>query len=102
MNFTIGTFGAPTDAGSSTGHRLLFVCCDRVSTPEEIALHYYESLNETGHTSLSTQRSVNNYGVGLKFMDFIDLRNPEFNIQIKSSVNKAYQFYMFFTSILSM
>ena len=71
-------------------------------TPEEIALHYYESLNETGHTSLSTQRSVNIYGVGLKSMDFIDLRNQKFNIQIKSSVNKAYQFYMFFTSILSM
>ena len=70
-------------------------------TPEEIALHYYESLNETGHTALSTQRSVNNYGIGLKFMDFIDLRNQKFNIQIKSSVNKAYQMYMSFTSILS-
>lgn len=71
-------------------------------TPEELALHYYESLNETGHTSLSTQRSVDNFGIGLKFMDFIDLRNQKFNIQIKSSVNKAYQLFMFFTSILSM
>jgi len=71
---------------------------------EEVVNRYIESFMDTGKNEMSPQRIAANegYGVGLRFDDYIDLRNQKFNTQLTSelSSNTPLIMYMYFHSIL--